>query len=891
MAAPDDDVLSRALARWVGLSLRHGAGVVVVIGLLSCLAGAAAWRWLGFNLDPNQLFSEDLRFQRMIREFESHFPQLTDSLLIVVDGAAAESVREASDRLARRLAERDDAFTAVYFPGEEDFFETHGLLYQSVDDLDELSTRLATLQPVLAALARDPSLATLAWLVREGLSQQPSGEQESERLRSVLDHFRKAVIYVYSEYPLRVSWESVLLHGTPFDPSTQRVIVADPILDFGSILAAAHPIAVVRESAAELGLEQGGVRVRITGYPALNHEEFLGLARDTGAAGLLSFALVVAILAVAFRSLSMVTATAITLVCGFAWTSAYATVFVGALNPASIAFAVLFVGLGVDFMIHLGMHFSAAVREGADAPEALVTATRETGSALVMCALTTALGFLAFLPTDYRGVSELGLISAGGMVVIVFQTLTLFPVLIAWSVRGRRLEALRARRPLNLPLRVALHPGWVCGVALVLTLAGSLVAPGARVEANVIALRDPDTESVQTFEDLLASDRLTPWYADILAPDLATADRLAQRARELDTVARAITVDDYVPADQDEKLEILADAALFMDLPPGDGSRRVGDPAEQVAALRELVDFLSAPALDGTPSDLARSGRLLRDQLRQLLAMMERDPESDEAVAKLERSLLGSVPVLTERLRRSLETGGIEFGDLPRSLVERMLAKDGVARVQVFPARDLTPREAMVEFVESLRGISPDITGLPVNLVEGAYATGASLREALFWALGSIVLLLALLWGRPLEIAIALAPLFFAVVLTAASARLFGVPLNFINVCVLPLLLGVGVDSGLHMVHRARSVSVVSGALLSSTTAQGVTFSALTTLASFGTLVLADHRGIASLGTLLVIGMSFTLVGNLVVLPALLTLAQGRSRARAAVRDGDAEVL
>jgi len=891
LAGSDDDLLSRALARWVGFSLRHGAAVVAVIVALSCVSGAAAWRWLGFNLDPNQLFSEDLRFQRMIREFESHFPQLTDSLLIVVDGESAEPVREASDRLAARLAERSDAFTAVYFPGEEDFFETHGLLYQSVDDLDELTSRLATLQPVLAALARDPSLATLAWVVRQGLSQQERGDQESARLRSVLDHFRQAAIYVYSEYPLRVSWESVLLHDTPFDPSTQRVIVADPILDFGSILAAEHPIRAVRESVAELGLPPGSVRVRITGYPALNHEEFLGLARDTSEAGLLSFALVIAILAVAFRSLSVVMAAAATLVCGFAWTSAYATVFVGALNPASIAFAVLFVGLGVDFMIHLGMHFAAAVREGAEAPDALVTATRETGSALVLCALTTAIGFLAFLPTDYRGVSELGLISAGGMLVIVFQTLTLFPVLIAWSVRGRRLEALRARRPLALPLHVAVHPGWVCGAALVLTLAGLSLAPGARVEANVIALRNPNTESVQAFEDLLESDRLTPWYADILAPDLATADRLAAQARELDVVARAVTVSDYVPDEQDEKLEILADAALFMDLPPGRGDERISDPAEQIDALHELVNFLGAPALDGTPSDLARSGRLLREQLTRLLAIMREDPSADEAIAKLERSLLGSVPLLTERLRRSLETGPIEFGDLPESLVDRMLAADGVARVQVFPARDLAPREAMVEFVETLRGVSSDITGLPVNLVEGAYATGRSLREALFWALASITLLLVLLWGRTLEVAIALAPLFFAVVLTAAAARLFGVPLNFINVCVLPLLLGVGVDSGLHMVHRARSVSVVSGALLGSTTAQGVTFSALTTLASFGTLVLAAHRGIASLGTLLVIGMVFTLIGNLVVLPALLTFARLRAGEAPGSPAGDDRVL
>lgn len=873
----DDDVLSRALARWVAFSLRHGVAVVVVILALSCAAGGAAYRWLGFNVDPNALFSEDLRFQRMIREFETHFPQLTDSLLIVVDGEDPEQVREASEGLAARLAEREDAFTSVYFPGEEAFFESHGLLYQSVEDLDDLTIRLASLQPILAAIARDPSLATLAWVVETGLEQGGDDPEQTERMRSVLDHFRQAALGVYAEYPLRVSWESVLLRGTPFDPSSQRVIVADPILQFDRILAAGPAIDAIRESAAALDLAPGSVRVRITGYPVLNHEEFVGLAKDTSTAGILSFLFVVALLTIAFRSLAVVLAAALTLVCGFLWTAAYAALFVGALNPASIAFAVLFVGLGVDFMIHLGMHFAAAVREGSDAPAALESAAHKTGSALVLCAATTAIGFLAFLPTDYRGVSELGVISAGGMLVIVFQTLTLFPVLIDWGVRGRRLAALRVRPPLALPLRAALHPGWVCAGAGVLTLAGLSVAMGAKVEANVIALRNPHTESVQTFNDLLQSEHMTPWYADVLAPDLDTANRLAAQLRQLDVVARAITVSDYVPAEQEEKLEILADAALFMDLPPGHGAERVSDPGEQLEALRQLVVFLGAESLDESPTGLARSGRLLRQQLARLLVMMESDESADAAIAKLETSLLGSVPVLTERLARALETSGIEFEDLPPALVNRMLASDGVARVQVFPARDLAPREAMVEFVETLREVSPDITGLPVNLVESAYATAASLREALVWALASIALLLLLLWGRTLEVAIALAPLVFAVVLTAASARLLGVPLNFINVCVLPLLLGVGVDSGVHMVHRARSVSVASGALLGSTTTQAVTFSALTTLASFGTLVLADHQGIASLGMLLVIGMLYTLLGNLVLLPALLELAQGRS--------------
>ena len=184
----------------------------------------------------------------------------------------------------------------------------------------------------------------------------------------------------------------------------------------------------------------------------------------------------------------------------------------------------------------------------------------------------------------------------------------------------------------------------------------------------------------------------------------------------------------------------------------------------------------------------------------------------------------------------------------------------------------------MVRFVESVRPIWPDITGLPVNLVASSYVTWDSLREAMLWAFLSILLVLMLLWRRVLDASLAVMPLLLAVVLTAAGSALAGWTLNFINVCVLPLIVGIGVDSGVHMVSRAKQLPLEGGALLESTTAQAVFFSALTTFASFGTLVLSNHVGIASLGRLLMLGMVFTLVGNLIVLAALLALQQRSAR-------------
>ena len=875
------DRISRGLARCTEFALRR-AGLVgtctLLITLFACVVTASQ---LGFNLDPNALFSKDLRFQRMIERFSQNFPVLTNSLLIVVDGDTPEAVREGAQALVTRLREDREHFTAVYEPGEEGFFDAHGLLYNDLDDLDDFSDSMAQLQPVIGALSREASLASLSRVIRQGIEHlgEDRPVDDSERWRSILEHFRRATVAVYAEGPLGISWEAVLLKGSPLDPTLQRVIVVDPVLEFGRVLAAARPIERIREAARDLPLRfDERVRVRVTGYPALNHEEFLGLAGDTALAGCLSLVLVLGALFLAFRSRAVMGAAAITLIVGFAWTAAYASIVVGRLNVVSIAFAVLFIGLGVDFLIHLGMAIVARLRARASIEQAVRGAVESMGSALLLCAGTTSIGFLAFLPTDYLAVSELGLIAAGGMLVILLLSLTLFPMLLAAMLRGRALEELRARRPLRLRFPAPRHPALVVALAVTLALLGAAALPRLELETNVLAIRDPDTESVRAFEDLLDSDLTTPWYLDLLVPDLAQAQHLAAQVKQLPTVERALSLMDYVPDDQHEKLAILEDVALMLDLPESMDAPAPLDLDAQVLALRHLVDALAPERLTDVGGGIAASGARLRAQLLDFMAALARDDQREAALARLDALLVAPLAEQFERLRRNVETRGVSRETLPATLVERMLARDGTARVQVFPSEDLTDRKAMIRFVESVRPIWGDITGLPVNLVESSYATWESLQQALVWAFLAIFGLLLALWRRPFDALLVMLPLGSAVLLTSAASAWLGWPLTFVNICVLPLLLGIGIDSGVHMVHRARHGSPEGGALLESTTAQAVFFSALTTLASFGTLVLSDHRGIASLGELLVLGMIFTLLGNLVLLPALLALA-GRDAA------------
>jgi hopanoid biosynthesis associated RND transporter like protein HpnN len=867
------DRIDQILAAYVGVIQRRYRLVIGLEAVATVALAVFTLMRLGVNMDNKKLLAPDLPFQKAAAEFGRYFPSLDDALLIVVDGETPELTRSSARALAARLRRDRATFRDVYVPGGDPFFLRNALLYRTPDELDDFADQMALLQPVIADLSRDPSIANLAALVRAGLRQQRREGSGATDWPAVLDRFGKATVRVFDEYPVSISWESLMVRGSALDPGKRQVIVVQPVLQFGKLLAAQKAIEEIRAAARDLSLvPERGVRVRITGNPALNYEEMLGLAWDIGFSSLFSFVLVTFLLYLALRVLRLVSAAAITLLVGLVWTAAFAAAAVGQLNVLSIAFGVLFIGLGVDFGIHLGMHCAEAMRRGASTTEATRGAVLDTGTALVLCALTTAIGFFAFVPTEYRGVAELGLIAGAGMFIILIQTFTLFPALLV-ALLGERPAGVRASLPLRLapPRIVASHPGTIAAIALVLGVTAAAALPRLRFDSHVIEMRNPNTESVQAFEDLLARSGTSPWYIDALAPSLKQANALAKRMRELDAVQSAITLSDYVPADQAEKRDILADVAMLLEVPHGDKRHAELPVEDQIAALRELHRELSKGWLRKAQSPLGRSARQLRDRLGTFLARIQAEKDPGPALAELGRILLGGFPDQLERLRRALHPPPITLQNLPRELSERMLAPDGHARVQIFPRRNLDDNAELTRFVDEVRSVDPDATGVAVNVLEFGRATVQSLRQALLGAFAAITLLLLLMWRRITDTVLVLAPLLLGAALTGGSMVLIGMPFNFANVVVLPLLIGIGVDSGIHLVHVAHS-GQSQEVLLKSVTARAVFFSALTTIASFGSLSFSAHRGVASMGTLLVMGMVIILTCNLIVLPALINL-------------------
>lgn len=882
-----ENLITNALASWVAAISRRPRTVVVTTGVATLGLAFYAATHLGINSDNVGLIAKDLASRRNHEAFAALFPNLENAVLIVVEGETPELSRDVADALTAELRLRPDAFTDAYIPGGGSFFERTGLLYRSVPELEEFADRMARVQPLLAELERDSSIANFTALVRQGLDSIRDESDQVDQWVKVLGQIGRATVEVYSEYPLAVSWEDMLVEGSSLDVRNRRVIIAHPVLDFESVFAAARPIEIIHQLSADLGYTaEHGISVRVTGNPALNYEEMIGIAWDVGGAGVFCFALVVGILVIALRSVKLVSAAVIALLSGLIWTLAFAAFAIGHLNLVSVTVAVLFIGLGVDFAIHLGMSYADLLHAGKSNLQAQEGAVRSVGSSLVLCTVTTAIGFFVFIPTDYRGVAELGIISGAGMFIILFLTLTLMPALLStWlapSERERSSGGLRFRD--RWWTHLDRYGAWVRRIAALAGIGALVLLPDARFDENIINMRNPDTESVQAFNDLLSqSGMASPWFINAVAPDLESAQRLADRLDGFESVANTVTLADYIPTQQDEKREILADIGYFF--PPATASAEAPDRKsveEQIDALRELHAYLGRTGAVLGESPLLDSVRALRAELALFLEKIEGNEDAEAALASLETVLLSGFADQMQRLRNALEPGEITLADLPAPLVARMVAADGSARVQVYPRESLIDEMAFSRFVADVQEAAPEAAGVAINLVGFANATKSSFRQALLSALIAIAALLWLLWRRISDVLLVLAPLILSSLLTCATMVLLDLPFNFANVIVIPLLLGIGANSGIHLVHRSKYITSGDEELLATTTARAVFYSALTTAVSFGTLAFSSHRGMASLGIVLTIGMILTIVCTLVVLPALLEWQRDYSRVKSA---------
>jgi hopanoid biosynthesis associated RND transporter like protein HpnN len=846
---------------------RRYALLTIIAALVLAISGTTyAAHHLRIDTDTNNLFASSLPWrQAQIRE-NKNFPQFNDLIVAVVRAATPEEAAETAAALNTALSQDKTNFLNSHYPAGSPFYTHEGLLLLPPADLAKLLGSIVAAQPFLGQLAADPSargLFTGLGLIAQGVT----AGADLTPYNSALDGVRANLQAAADGHPVPLSWQALITSS--LGQQDAEFVLAHPRLNQGTLQPGGVATQALMRIAATLpDVKAGRATVNYTGQIPLSDEQFASLTHGLVTGGIISVLFIALWLFLALRSWRLILPILATLVLGLALTISFAAIFIGVMNLISVAFAILFIGLAVDFAIQFCVRLRDIRHKMPDLALAIPETARQAGGQIALAAAATACGFLAFAPTSFVGVAELGIIAGAGMFIAFICTITFLPALL-WFFRPRADIA-----PIGLPFGAQAdsflqrHNRATLGVFCGLALLGIFAAATIGFDANPLDTKDPNTESMRTLNTLLGNPATTPFYADALTPNLAAAKALAARLSKLPEVAGAMSGATFVPDQQDQKLamlaqaqDILAPTLLAANAPPVDPVTAQDIRAAMAKAHDEILNV--APQLD-------KNSPLLG--LAAALGQMQDD--SDAQIMAMNAAITRFLPGELKRLGDSLTPQRITQENLPPEVADSWFLPDGQVRVEVFPNQASQSTAGLRRFADAVQAIAPDAGGPAISTIATAGTILGSFQEAAVLAFIAIAAILLLVFRNLRDSLLVLATLALSTLLTALFAKIVGLSINYANIIALPLLLGVGVSFNVYFVMNFRAGMKN---FLSSATAHAVLFSALTTGTAFGTLAASHDRGTSSMGVLLLLSLLAVLIATFIFLPALLyTLGNAR---------------
>lgn len=854
-------MLKAKLALVAGACTRHAWLVIALSALLAVFCGVYVARHFAIDTDINKLISPDLPWRQRELAFDRAFPHRYDTIFVVVDAPTVELATEASAALARRLAANQALFTEVDEPGASPLFTRNGLLFLPTDSVARLNEGLTQAKPLIQVLVTDPSLRGLVRIVSFGLMGVEVDRLTLDDMATPLTMTADTLEKVLAGQPASFSWQSLMRGEAPQPSDLRRFIEVRPVLDFGALEPGHRATAAIRQAAADLQLAaRYQARVRLTGTVPIQDEEFATLEHGAGVNALGTLAVVLIILYLALRSSKIIVAVVATTMVGLVVTAALGLWMTGALNPISVAFAVLFIGIGIDFSIQYSVRYRAERHADDDLAVALKNTAMNVGIPLTLAAATTAAGFFSFLPTSYGGFAKLGAIAGLGMIVAYVASIVLLPALLAVLNPPAEKEPLGYRALAPIDRFCARHRIPIVVGALGVVALGAPLLYFLQFDFNPMNLRSPKAESIATYLDLRRDPMTGASAIDVLAPTLHAAREIARRVEQVPEVSRVMTLDTFIPADQDDKLALIRKTATALGPTLAQAKQAPPSDSDNVAALVHGAEALNAAAHQKTGPG-ADAARRLAAVLQRLAAA---GPSMRAAAAAV---FLAPLATSLDGLRGMLQAQPVTEQSIPPNVADDWVRPDGQARVQVYPRGDPNDNEVLRQFASAVLAAEPEASGGPIAILEAGHTMVTAFMQAGATALVSIAVMLWLTLRRFGDIVITLIPLLLASVLTLEICVAIGLKLNFANIIALPLLLGIGVAFEIYYVMAWRAGQ--SGLLQSSLT-RAVVFSAMTTATAFGSLWLSSHPGTSSMGKLLALTLACTLASAVLFQPVLM---------------------
>jgi hopanoid biosynthesis associated RND transporter like protein HpnN len=841
---------------------------------------------LGFTTSRNDLVSSEKRYHQNFLNFRKEFP-VEDDLVILVESDDTEKNRQFVERLGAKLEAEPELFTNPFYRADFKMLGDKALFFLKQDELAAFREQLTAFEPFVSKFSRATNFISLFQLINtEFRLAEHKPQQEVEQLIGSLPALRRIVeqadAALHRPGPPPSPGIAALFGGEEaqaklyitFDSG--RMYLATVQVANGDVEARA--VRRLEELVSEIRDEVPGLSVGVTGELILELDEMLQSQRDTITASLIALVFVGIIFVYGYQETGRpVKATACLLV-GLGYTMGYTTLVVGHLNILTITFAPMQIGLAIDFGVHLITRYEEELRLGRSRQEAVRLSLVNTGQGIFTGALTTAAAFFAMGLTEFDGIREMGIIAGGGLLLSLVPMMTLLPILL---LRGRQNEIDAEQSRNNSARRERWEQAWLSRprtvIVAAVVLCGLCVSRFDRVffDYNLLHMQSHDLPAVIYEEKLIKSAGNSVLFGAVVADSVEEATELEARIRQLPSVADVRSMASYLAENSGPKLALIReirDLAAKLEFAQIDG--QPVSPPEVSQVMYSFQGYIGAASRAVRESDgesrLFFEIQSLWDAVQTLRRSLNALPEEkiSAQLAAFQRAFLSDLHETFGVLKRQRIDGGLTVADLPNSLRQRFVGVNGKMLLQVFPKDDVWEKANQAKFVAELRGIDPDVTGTPVQMLEYTTLLKDSYVEASWYALGATSLMVLFHFRSLVCMGLSLLPVVIGTLWLLGFMAWFGIPFNPANIMTLPLVAGIGVTSGIHILNRFREDQNPS--LLSNSTGKAVLVSGLTTIAGFGSLTVAEHQGIESLGYVMSIGTATCMIAALTLLPAVI---------------------
>lgn len=891
------NIIQRIL-RKILIAVTWRPGFTIILAL--ALAGFSIFytvRNLGFQTSQSDLISPNHRLVQLARNVDQ-FNSL-DGFIVAIENTNTARSLDFLASLVAKLQRDHEHFAQVYYRIDPDKLRKWVLLYPDKKDLLTIRDNLEEHQDFIQDLAKSPNLTNFYGLLNNEIASAMVGElftgflnddkgKDEEKpfdLAFLINSLESMNRYLEGK-KFKSPWGSLFTEES-WDEGTEGyfwtenkkylLLFVTPVEAGGGFNKAQESLSALRAAVTEARNEFPDVRAGVTGQDALNMDEMTSSFRDMSIATIVSLVGLTLLLTLFWRGLRRPLFEMTELLIALSLTFGLTTFVVGHLNILSIVFAPLLLGLGIDYGIHwLARYQEEEKGASTSRKEAIQTTMVKLGPGIILAGFTAALSFFPLVLTGFKGLVELGIISSMGMVMTTFTTLFVLPAL-----------TLKFDKPTTKPLfarkngdplfpmtdRRAIVILVVSCVGLIMSL---IVAEGVTFDLNMLNLQSKDAESVIWEKKMLEDSKRSSMFGAVFANSLEEVKEKSRRLEALPTVSKVQSIETVMPQDQRAKIRILSqlkpflpDPALFM---------ATGDPVD-VADLDKTLSRIRFKMLDSSKTEWG-DRTPLEDQMvhvRDLISnIRQRFNSMDESklqslLQDFDSHMMRDLNDKLDLLQTNANTSPMQLSDLPKDVLDRFVGKNGTYLIRVFPAVDIWEPEFLGRFVDEITSVDPDAVGDPVTLYVFTRAFRDACIKASIYAVIFISVLLLFTFRSLPNMLMAMMPLLFGTAWTIGLMRVFGVNLNLANSLFLPLIVGAGVEYGIIIMQRWTQQGV-GGVELPFSTGKGIILAGLTTTVGFGSLTIAAHRGIHSLGVLATIGSLSVVAAAVIFLPAVLRL-------------------